>query len=126
MRLAESAVQQIRRLTATAARSDYSLRIAPQPGGCSGQFLYMSIDARQEGDLVVEQDGVTVYVAPSLATIVEGATLDYSDRIKPPRFRLRNARVEHRCACGRSFGSPYLGKSKQCRAYELPPWMEGG
>ncbi|MEW8979026.1 MAG: iron-sulfur cluster assembly accessory protein [Symbiobacterium sp.] len=125
MRLASTAVLQIRRLTATAQRPDCSLRIAPQPGGCCGQFLYMSLDVPQEGDLVVRQDGVAVYVAPALAEVVEGAVLEYNDRLRPPRFRFRRLNAQHRCACGRSFGAPFVGKSRQCRAYELPPWLEG-
>lgn len=123
MRLTTAAVDQIRRLAAGADRLGSGLRITLQPGGCCGQFLYMYLGSRQEGDVVVEQGGATVLVDPALAPLLEGAILDYGDRLRPPRFRLKNIRIPHKCACGRSIGSPYRGKSKQCRAYEPPPWL---
>ena len=126
MRLAGTAVNQIKALVAGASKLDVSLRIMLQPGGCSGQFIYMYLDAPRDGDLVILQDGAKVYVDPCLSPIIEGALLEYGAGFKPPRFRFRNVKVIHKCACGRSIGSPYLGKSKQCRAYEPTPWSQGG
>lgn len=126
MRLADTAVKEIVALVRAANEPGVGLRITLQPGGCSGQFIYVSLDKQGEGDAVLTQDGATVYVDPRLASVIEGATLDYGAGLKPPRFRIRNARVTHKCACGRSIGSPYLGKSKQCRAYEPIPWLQGG
>lgn len=125
MRLTESALRQIQRLLAAEGRPGYSLRISLQPGGCSGQFIYFGVERKQEGDHTIAAGEALIYVDQGLAALLEGVTLDYSDRIRPPRFRFRNLRADHRCACGRSIGSPYLGKSQQCRAYELPPWLDG-
>ena len=114
--LTPAAQGEIRRLGGT-------LRVGLEAGGCCGTSYVFALD-RQPGDLLLTDVDLTLRLSPAAALILTGARLDYGARLKPPRFRvLANPNTPERCACNRSFGSPFPGKvTPQCRAYEPMPW----
>lgn len=63
-------------------------------------------------------------VADAAAPVLTCATLDYSGRLRPPRFRvINNPNTEHVCPCRRSFGQPWPGpRQATCRCYQPMPW----
>ncbi|CAN5570978.1 iron-sulfur cluster assembly accessory protein [soil metagenome] len=104
MNVTESAVRQLRTLLeerAPGARQGLRVQIAK--GGCSGLQYDMSLDARQESDTVIEQDGVEFLVDPESARLLRGATLDYNDGLTGTGFQIVNPNAARTCGCGTSF-----------------------
>ncbi|NKQ54369.1 iron-sulfur cluster assembly accessory protein [Amycolatopsis sp. K13G38] len=83
---------------------DLRLRIAVQPGGCSGLRYQLFFDDRSvEGDLVREFDGLRVAVDRMSAPYLAGAVVDFVDTIEQQGFTIDNPNASGSCACGDSF-----------------------
>jgi len=85
-------------------RDDLRLRVAVQPGGCSGLVYQLYFDERQlDGDLVRDFDGVEVIVDRMSTPYLDGATIDFADSIEKQGFTIDNPNAQGSCACGDSF-----------------------
>lgn len=99
-----------------------------EDGGCCGTaYAYRLVDADSPAPADSERygcDGAWLHVSPAADTVLEGATLDYGVRLKPPRFRVvRNPNTPETCSCRRSFGAPWPGPGQPgCRSYMPMPW----
>lgn len=82
------------------------LRVSVQPGGCSG-FKYGLLIEEQaaEDDLIVEQDGVKVFVDPFSAQYLNGVTIDYVTSMQGSGFTFSNPNSTGGCGCGSSFNA---------------------
>jgi iron-sulfur cluster assembly accessory protein len=101
--LTESAATKIKQLLAEEPDVGV-LRIAIQGGGCSGFQYGLGFDtAAAEGDLTLEQHGVTVVVDPFSAPYLQGAEVDYVDSIQAAGFAVNNPNAVSSCGCGHSF-----------------------
>jgi iron-sulfur cluster assembly protein/iron-sulfur cluster insertion protein len=102
--LTETAVAKVRELLEAEGDPNLALRMAVRPGGCSGFSYEMFFDSElEEGDIVVEHDGVKVVVDPQSAERLEGSTLDYKDGLMGAGFAINNPNVSRTCGCGNSF-----------------------
>ena len=102
--LTDVAVQKVRALLEAEGRTDLSLRIAVQPGGCSGLRYQLYFDDRQlDGDVVSSYDGVHVRVDRMSAPYLAGAQIDFADSIDRQGFTIDNPNAQSSCACGDSF-----------------------
>ncbi len=119
-----------------------AVRVDVEPGGCCGTtFVYEVVDgavpdeavldgAADDADPTLAGDvfygcpGAWLIVSRAAEEVLVGATLDWSGRVRPPRFRvLANPNTEHVCPCRRSFGTPWPGpRQPTCRAYLPMPW----
>jgi iron-sulfur cluster assembly accessory protein len=101
--LTEAAATKIKQLLAD--ETDVGvLRIAIQGGGCSGFQYGLGFDTgAAEGDLELEQHGVTVVVDPFSAPYLRGAEVDYVDSIQAAGFAVNNPNAVASCGCGHSF-----------------------
>lgn len=102
--LTDEAVQKVRDLLAAEGRDDLSLRIAVQPGGCSGlryQLYFDDLDL--EGDIATDYDGVKVVTDKMSAPYLGGASIDFLDTIEKQGFTIDNPNAGGSCACGDSF-----------------------
>jgi iron-sulfur cluster assembly protein len=100
----ESAVKQLQSLLAEEPGSaGKGLRILVERGGCAGLQYGMALDARKEGDTVIERDGVQVLVDPESAGFLSGSTVDYTDELSGAGFRIKNPNAVRSCGCGTSF-----------------------
>lgn len=80
------------------------LRVYVEGGGCSGlQYGFEFDDQVQEGDLLIERQGVTLVVDPMSRTYLDGAEIDYSEGLEGSRFVIRNPNAANTCGCGSSF-----------------------
>jgi iron-sulfur cluster assembly protein len=80
------------------------LRIAIQGGGCSGFQYGLGFDrSEQEGDLTLEEHGITVVVDQFSAPYLSGATVDFLDGLKESGFKIDNPNATSACGCGHSF-----------------------
>src|SRR5690606_11027281 len=85
-------------------RDDLQLRLAVQPGGCSGLRYQLFFDERRlEGDIVREFGGVEVVTDKMSSPYVAGATIDFVDTIEKQGFTIDNPSATSSCACGDSF-----------------------
>jgi len=71
----------------------------------------MKLDAAQEGDEVVREEGVQVMIDPESLPYLRGSTLDYADDLAGAGFRLKNPNAARSCGCGTSF-EPAQGESQ--------------
>lgn len=102
--LTEAAAAKAAALLANEDRDDLSLRIAVQPGGCSGLRYQLMFDDRDlDGDLVDEYEGVKLVVDKMSAPYLSGATIDFVDTIEAQGFTIDNPNAQNTCACGDSF-----------------------
>jgi iron-sulfur cluster assembly accessory protein len=104
VRLTETAVGKVRHLLQAEGRDDLRLRVAVQPGGCSGLIYQLFFDETLENDdAVVNFDGVEVVVDPMSVPYLDGASIDFEDTIQKQGFTIDNPNASGSCACGDSF-----------------------
>jgi iron-sulfur cluster assembly accessory protein len=85
-------------------RTDLRLRVAVQPGGCSGLIYQLYFDDRLlEGDLVEDFGELEVVTDEMSAPYLDGATVDFSDTLEKQGFQIENPNAAGSCACGDSF-----------------------
>ncbi|MEU4567149.1 iron-sulfur cluster insertion protein ErpA [Micromonospora sp. NPDC023956] len=102
--LTEVAAQKVKALIEQEGRQDLRLRVAVQPGGCSGLRYQLFFDERSlDGDIVSDFGGVEVVVDRMSAPYLTGATIDFADRIDAQGFTIDNPNAGSSCACGDSF-----------------------
>jgi iron-sulfur cluster assembly accessory protein len=102
--LTDVAAIKVKALLEQEGRDDLRLRIAVQPGGCSGLRYQLFFDERSlDGDVVDDYDGVEVVVDRMSAPYLTGATIDFADRIDAQGFTIDNPNAGGSCACGDSF-----------------------
>ncbi|MGB8020438.1 MAG: iron-sulfur cluster assembly accessory protein [Candidatus Nanopelagicales bacterium] len=102
--LTPKAADKVRALLDAEGRYDLSLRVAVQPGGCSGLRYQLFFDERSlDGDVVKDFDGVGVVVDRMSAPYLMGATIDFVDTIQKQGFTIDNPNATGSCACGDSF-----------------------
>jgi iron-sulfur cluster assembly accessory protein len=102
--LTDGAASKVGALLAQEGRDDLKLRIAVQPGGCSGLRYQLYFDEREiDGDIVAEFSGVHVVTDKMSAPYLMGATIDFVDTIEKQGFTIDNPNATGSCACGDSF-----------------------
>ena len=102
--LTATAAVKVRELLESEGRDDLRLRIAVQPGGCSGMQYQLFFDERVlDGDVQIEQDGVPLIVDRMSAPYLGGAEISYTDTIEKQGFEIDNPNAGGGCACGNSF-----------------------
>jgi len=104
VKLSVIAADKVRSLLEQEGREDLRLRVAVQPGGCSGLIYQLYFDERLlDGDTTAEFDGVEVVVDPMSVPYLDGASIDFEDTIQKQGFTIDNPNAGGSCACGDSF-----------------------
>jgi len=102
--LTDVAAAKVKALIEQEGRDDLALRIAVQPGGCSGLRYQLFFDERNlDGDVTTDFDGVTVVTDRMSAPYLGGASIDFVDTIEKQGFTIDNPNAQGSCACGDSF-----------------------
>ena len=102
--LTDVAAAKVRSLLTQEGREDLRLRVAVQPGGCSGLIYQLYFDERYlDGDKTVDFDGVEVIIDDMSVPYLDGATIDFKDTISEQGFTIDNPNAGSACACGGSF-----------------------
>jgi iron-sulfur cluster assembly accessory protein len=102
--LTDVAAAKVAALLAQEGRDDLYLRVAVQPGGCSGLKYQLYFDDRnQEGDITREFGSVKVVVDKMSDPYLMGASVDFVDTIEKQGFTIDNPNAGGSCACGDSF-----------------------
>jgi len=102
--LSDVASAKVKSLLEQEGRDDLRLRVAVQPGGCSGLRYQLFFDERSlDGDKVQDFGGVAVVVDRMSVPYLIGATIDFVDTIEKQGFTIDNPNATGSCACGDSF-----------------------
>jgi iron-sulfur cluster assembly protein len=80
------------------------LRVSVLPGGCSGFKYSLNIEEQSlEDDMVVELNGVRVFVDGFSAQYLSGVSIDYVTSMQGSGFTFHNPNATGGCGCGSSF-----------------------
>ena len=102
--ITDAAAAKVKSLLEQEGRDDLRLRLAVQPGGCSGLIYQLYFDERTlDGDAIRDFDGVGVVVDKMSVPYLDGATIDFADTIEKQGFTIDNPNASSSCACGDSF-----------------------
>src|ERR1700748_724050 len=101
--LTESAANRVKTFLSTRGHG-VGLRLGVRKTGCSG-FAYVInyADAAQPDDVMFEDQGVKVFVAPGSLGVLAGTIVDFVKQGLNEAFRFRNPNVKGECGCGESF-----------------------
>lgn len=104
--LTERAVAEVRNIMeSNSIPETYGLRVGVKGGGCSGLSYTLGFDAEQrEGDKIIEQDGVRLFIDGKSLFYLMGTQLDYTDGLTGRGFVFNNPQAAKTCGCGSSFG----------------------
>ena len=104
IQLTESAAGKVRELLQEEGRADIALRVAVQPGGCSGLRYAMYLDDEvSEKDVTEEQFGVRLVIDGMSVPYLQQAKIDFVDSLEAAGFTIDNPMAQGTCACGHSF-----------------------
>ncbi len=104
LRLTSSAVKKVKDLITSEKKKGYGLRVAVLSGGCAGYSYDLSLQKNgKSDDLILEQDGVKIFVAKESAKMLEGIEVEYVDTLNESGFKFNNPNAKHGCGCGKSF-----------------------
>jgi len=102
--ITEDAVTQLKSFLDEQGTPDHALRVFVAPGGCSGLQYGMTIEeAADEGDEVIETEGVRIIVDNFSAMYLGGATVDFVNSLMGGGFTIHNPNAVASCSCGHSF-----------------------
>ncbi len=102
--LTENAAAKVKELLEQEGRTDIALRVAVQPGGCSGLRYAMYLDDQiAETDLAEEQHGVRLVIDKTSSPYLSEAKVDFVDSLEASGFTIDNPMATGGCACGNSF-----------------------
>ena len=102
--LTDVAATKVSALLAQEGRDDLNLRVAVQPGGCSGLRYQLYFDDRAlDGDTVTTFGTVKVVTDKMSTPYLMGASIDFVDTIEKQGFTIDNPNAQGSCACGDSF-----------------------
>jgi iron-sulfur cluster assembly accessory protein len=102
--LTEIAAGKVKELLEEEGRTDIALRVAVQPGGCSGLRYAMYLDDQvSDKDQTEEQHGVRLVIDKMSVPYLSQATIDFVDSLEQSGFTIDNPAAQASCACGSSF-----------------------
>jgi iron-sulfur cluster assembly protein len=106
MNVTDSAVVEIKKFMASeeGLPETAGLRVRVVPGGCSGFQYSLNIeeDSRQ-GDFVLDEKGVRMFIDMFSAQYLNGIEIDYVTGVMGSGFTFKNPNASGGCGCGSSF-----------------------
>lgn len=100
----DSAAAKVKELLEEEGNDALKLRVFIQGGGCSGfQYGFTFDENSDDGDTLVEKEGVQLVVDPMSFQYLVGAEIDYSSGLEGEQFVIRNPNAQTTCGCGSSF-----------------------
>lgn len=104
--ITQEAASQLKSFLVDNGSPEAGLRVFVAPGGCSGLQYGMTIeDNAEDGDEVIETDGVRLMVDNFSAMYLAGSEVDYVNSLMGGGFTVHNPNAVSGCACGHSFNS---------------------
>jgi iron-sulfur cluster assembly protein len=109
--LTERAASELKTLIEENNKQSAALRVWVAGGGCSGLQYGMALDDEQpeEGDIVMNDHDVKIYVDQMSLRYMTGAVVDYVDDTLGGGFKIENPNAKRSCGCGSSFSADEEG-----------------
>lgn len=105
IQLTDSAVAAVKTALSRAATPAEGLRIKVEAGGCAGFKYMMGLEGTtRDGDIVIDQSGVKLFVDAESQALVSGMTVDFVSGLEASGFVFENPNATSKCSCGKSFG----------------------
>jgi iron-sulfur cluster insertion protein len=102
----DAAALKVSELIREEANPALKLRVYVQGGGCSGfQYGFTFDESVEDGDMTVENQGVTLVIDPMSLQYLAGAEIDYREGLDGAQFVIRNPNATTTCGCGSSFSA---------------------
>lgn len=101
--LTENAIEEVKRLLTEEKNQGQGLRLGVAGGGCSGLVYNVEFDSRQNGDVVIPQDGFEVFLDRKSIIYLRGIVLDFQKGLSGRGFQFNNPNASNTCGCGESF-----------------------
>lgn len=115
LNLTSAASTKVRELLEQEGDPTLGLRVFVAGGGCSGMQYGMTLDESQDGDVVMEIDGVRVLIDEMSAGYISGSEVDYVDSLMGAGFTVNNPNAVSTCGCGHSFKTANdSGQARSC------------
>ncbi|UJF19649.1 iron-sulfur cluster insertion protein ErpA [Vibrio sp. SS-MA-C1-2] len=100
----DKAALRVKTLIAEEENPNLKLRVYITGGGCSGfQYGFTFDEKVNEGDMVIENQEVTLVVDPMSLQYLMGGAVDYTEGLEGARFFVDNPNATTTCGCGASF-----------------------
>jgi iron-sulfur cluster assembly accessory protein len=106
LELSEKASDEVRKFIAAeqVPVETAGLRVSVLPGGCSGFKYSLNIEEQAlEDDMVLDVNGVRVFVDGFSAQYLNGVSIDYVSSMQGSGFTFHNPNSTGGCGCGSSF-----------------------
>jgi len=98
------AANKVKALIAEEENPELKLRVYITGGGCSGfQYGFTFDEKVNDGDMTIENSGVTLVVDPMSLQYLIGGVVDYTEGLEGSRFFVNNPNATTTCGCGASF-----------------------
>ncbi len=99
-----SAVEKVKSMMQKENKPEHGLRVGVIAGGCAGMSYELRLQkAAYENDLVLEQNGLKIFVNEESIPFIKNLEIDYVDTLKESGFKYRNPNAKGSCGCGTSF-----------------------
>ena len=104
MVITDKAISKVKEMASQQNLQGHGLRLMVVGGGCSGFTYDMDLENQEnDGDSVIEREGLKVYVDPMSYQYLDGTTIDYIESFKFSGFHFENPNATRTCGCGSSF-----------------------
>src|ERR1700741_763239 len=105
--LTSTAATEVRRyIEEQGAAESAGLRVGVLPGGCSGFQYGLNIeDEAGEDDMILESQGIRLFVDPFSLQYLQGTEIDYVSTFQGSGFTFNNPNSTGSCGCGSSFNA---------------------
>lgn len=106
LNVTDSAVTEIKKFMAgeEGLPETAGLRVRVVPGGCSGFQYSLNIEEQsREGDFILDDKGVRMFVDMFSAQYLNGVEIDYVSGVMGSGFTFKNPNATGSCGCGTSF-----------------------
>ncbi len=102
--LTRKAMDKLKEIASNQKKHIEGLKIRVSPGGCAGyHYDFELTDSKEDGDIVIEENGVKVLIDQESLDMIKGSTIDYVEALQGAGFKVSNPSATSTCGCGQSF-----------------------
>ena len=102
--ISKEAADHVQQFADVEGKPNTSVRVGVKGGGCSGlTYVLDLVEQPVEGDKVIEEHGLKLFVDRKSYVFLAGTILDYSGGLNGKGFVFNNPNAKTTCGCGTSF-----------------------
>jgi iron-sulfur cluster insertion protein len=104
IKVTDAAIRRAKVLIEEEDNPELKLRVFVTGGGCSGfQYGFSFDENKNDGDMEISEENVSIVVDPMSFQYLMGAEIDYLEGLQGARFVINNPNAKTTCGCGASF-----------------------